>query len=99
MNKDDAMVMSRNIRNDIEIFDRALGKDTQIQCVVSSPSGMVFVNTISFGNSDTLIFIGVDTSGIKTQVIQHISQVNVSLRAVPYDKNIQPQKNSIGFTT
>lgn len=44
---------------------------------------------------DIVTFYGIDGDGLKTQLIQHVSQLNVTLRALPRTEDSPPRR--IGF--
>ncbi len=51
---------------------------------------------MGYFDPDLVTFYGSDPAGGKTQLIQHVTQLNVMLRALP--KNVdQPEPNRIGF--
>jgi hypothetical protein len=58
-------------------------------------AGVLKIEGMGFFAPDIITFYGVDGSGQKSQQVQHVSQLNVTLRAV----QVQPDKpaNRIGF--
>ena len=48
-----------------------------------SDHGVIRIEGMGFFGPDILTFYGSDDQGIRTQMIQHVSQLNVTLRALP----------------
>lgn len=59
-------------------------------------AGILQIEGLGFYDPDILTFYGVDQDGLKTQLVQHISQLNVVLRAVPKRAEAEPPRR-IGF--
>jgi len=59
-------------------------------------SGVLRIEGIGFFDPDIITFYGRDEGGAKTQLIQHVSQLSVTLRAVPKLSNEDPPRR-IGF--
>lgn len=51
---------------------------------------------MGYYDPDIVTFYGSDPAGGRTQLVQHVSQLNVMLRAVPKDVE-QAEPNRIGF--
>ena len=61
-----------------------------------SDAGMLHIKGMGFFAPDMITFYGADPSGMKTQLVQHVSQLNVMLRAARKpDEAAAP--NRIGF--
>ena len=59
-------------------------------------AGVIRIEGLGYFDPDIVTFYGTDPSGAKTQLIQHVSQLNVLLRAAPRPKGTEkPQR--IGF--
>lgn len=59
-------------------------------------AGVLRIEGMGYFDPDIVTFYGTDPSGAKTQMIQHVTQMNVLLRAVP--KAVQSaEPNRIGF--
>ena len=58
--------------------------------------GVLRIEGMGYFDPDIVTFYGTDGSGARTQLIQHVSQLNVMLRALPKPKE-QSQANRIGF--
>lgn len=59
-------------------------------------AGVVRIEGIGYMDPDILSFYGRDEEGLKTQLIQHVSQLSVVLRAVPKIAPEAPPRR-IGF--
>ena len=60
------------------------------------PSGILRIQGVGFHAPDLVTFSGVNEAGEMMQAIQHISQLNVMLRAMPRPVD-QPTPERIGF--
>lgn len=61
-----------------------------------SQAGVLKIEGLGFFEPDLLTFYGRDEEGMKTQLIQHVSQLSVMLRAVPKSAPESPPTR-IGF--
>ena len=61
-----------------------------------SEAGVLRIEGIGWFDPDLLAFYGRDEDGLKTQLIQHVSQLSVILRAVPKTLPEEPPRR-IGF--
>lgn len=61
-----------------------------------SDAGVLRIDGLGYFDPDLVTFLGVDEDGAKTQLIQHVSQLNVILRAVPKVTTQAPARR-IGF--
>lgn len=59
-------------------------------------TGVLRIEGIGFAEPDIISFYGSDESGAKTQLIQHVSQLSVTLRAVAKTSTEDPPRR-IGF--
>jgi hypothetical protein len=59
-------------------------------------AGVLRIEGIGFFDPDIITFYGRDDDGAKTQLIQHVSQLSVTLRAVPKNGEDEPPRR-IGF--
>jgi hypothetical protein len=59
-------------------------------------AGVLRIEGIGYFEPDILTFYGSDEDGLKTQLIQHVSQLNVILRALPKEPS-RPEPMRIGF--
>lgn len=61
-----------------------------------SEAGILKIEGLGFFEPDLLTFYGRDDDGMKTQLVQHVSQLSVMLRAVPKSRPEEPATR-IGF--
>lgn len=61
-----------------------------------SDAGVLTIEGVGYFEPDILTFYGRDEAGMKTQLIQHVSQLSVLLRAVPKAQPEEPARR-IGF--
>jgi len=59
-------------------------------------AGVLQIEGVGFYDPDILTFYGRDEDGLRTQLVQHVSQLNVVLRAVPSRATEEPPRR-IGF--
>ena len=59
-----------------------------------SDAGTLHIKGIGYFSPDIVTFYGVDQNGTKTQLVQHVSQLNVMLKAMP---KIHDKAERIGF--
>jgi hypothetical protein len=59
-------------------------------------AGVLSIEGVGFFDPDLVTFYGRDEDGLKTQLIQHVTQLNVILRAVPKETPDEPPRR-IGF--
>jgi hypothetical protein len=59
-------------------------------------AGVLRIEGIGYFDPDIVTFYGTDDIGAKTQLIQHVSQLSVTLRAVPKENEEDPPRR-IGF--
>ena len=59
-------------------------------------AGVLRIDGIGFFAPDLITFYGADQHGIRTQLVQHVSQLNVMLRALPRE-NETAEPRRIGF--
>ncbi|MFT4960086.1 MAG: hypothetical protein ACI92Z_001163 [Paracoccaceae bacterium] len=59
-------------------------------------AGVLRIEGMGYFDPDIVTFYGSDDMGTKTQLIQHVSQLNVMLRALPKPKE-SPMPSRIGF--
>lgn len=63
---------------------------------VGGDAGVLRIEGMGYFDPDVITFYGTDATGAKTQLIQHVSQLNVMLRTLPKQAD-QPEPNRIGF--
>ncbi|GGH35147.1 hypothetical protein SAMN05444007_10857 [Cribrihabitans marinus] len=59
-------------------------------------AGVMRIEGMGFFDPDIITFYGNDATGARTQLVQHVSQLNVMLRALPKPVGDKPA-NRIGF--
>lgn len=59
-------------------------------------AGVLRIEGMGYFDPDIVTFYGIDTTGVRTQLIQHVSQLNVLLRALPKPSDDAPATR-IGF--
>ncbi|MEP5761934.1 MAG: DUF6173 family protein [Litoreibacter sp.] len=81
----------------IKNFEEKLDNNHEVAMgFTGGDAGVMKIEGIGFYAPDIITFYGSDPSGIRTQQIQHVSQLNVLLRALPKEVD-QPEPNRIGF--
>ena len=85
--------MVQYIRN----FEATLNPDEEVAMgFVGSDAGVVHIEGLGYYDPDILTFYGRDEDGMKTQLVQHVTQLSVMLRAVPKSLPEIPARR-IGF--
>ena len=81
----------------IQNFEKQLDNEHEIAMgFVGSETGVMRIEGLGFFDPDIVTFYGTDASGGRMQLIQHVSQLNVALRALPIPKPEEPPRR-IGF--
>ena len=60
-------------------------------------SGVMRIEGIGFFDPDVVTFYGIDEAGSKAQLVQHVTQLNVMLRALPRSTPEEEPPRRIGF--
>jgi len=80
----------------LENFEQQLDAEHEVAMgFTGSEAGVMRIEGLGFFGPDILTFYGTDMTGTNTQMIQHVSQLNVTLRAVP--KRADRPAQRIGF--
>jgi hypothetical protein len=81
----------------IQNFEKQLDNDHEVGLgLTGGNAGVIRIEGLGYFDPDIITYYGVNEAGAKTQLIQHVSQLNVSLVASP--KHIdQPEPRRIGF--
>ncbi|PSL20961.1 DUF6173 family protein [Shimia abyssi] len=81
----------------IQNFEKQLDNEHEVAMgFTGGHAGALRIEGMGYFDPDLVTFYGTDSSGVKTQLVQHISQLNVMLRALP--KQIETaEPNRIGF--
>ena len=77
----------------IQNFEKTLDNT---QAFAGDSSGVIKIEGMGYYNPDIVTFYGLDPSGTKTQLVQHVTQLSVMLRALPKDVEAE-EPNRIGF--
>jgi len=81
----------------IQNFEEQLDDEHEIAMgFTGGDVGVVRIEGLGFFDPDIVTFYGTDQLGTKTQLIQHVTQLNVMLRALPKQSG-QPEPTRIGF--
>ena len=81
----------------IKNFEEQLDNDQEVAMgFTGGDAGVMRIEGMGYYAPDILTFYGSDPTGTKTQQVQHVSQLNVMLRALPKEVD-QPEPNRIGF--
>jgi len=68
----------------IRNFEKQLDSEQEIAMgFASDESGVLRIEGLGYFDPDIISFYGRDETGAKTQLIQHVTQLSVTLRAVP----------------
>ena len=79
----------------IQKFEEGLDGDHEVGLgITGSEQGTMTIQGMGFFAPDIVTFYGVDQGGTKTQLIQHVTQLSVMLKAAP---KIHPEPVRIGF--
>ena len=81
----------------IQNFEKQLDNDHEVGLgLAGGMTGVIKIEGLGYYDPDIVTYYGMNESGARTQLIQHVSQMNVTLVASP--KHIdQPEPNRIGF--
>ena len=81
----------------IQNFEKQLDADHEVAMgFTGSSAGTLRIEGLGFYDPDIVTFYGSNESGARTQLIQHVSQLNVMLMALPKPTE-QAEPNRIGF--
>lgn len=81
----------------LKAFEETLDDDhVSAMGFAGGPSGTLRIQGVGFSAPDLVTFSGVDKDGNAMQALQHVSQLNVLLRAIPKPAD-QPKPERIGF--
>ncbi|WP_323784811.1 DUF6173 family protein [Thalassovita sp.] len=81
----------------IQNFEQTLDNEHEIAMgFAGGDAGVLRIEGLGFFDPDIVTFYGTDDFGLKTQLIQHVSQLSVILRALPKEpEQVEPKR--IGF--
>ena len=81
----------------IQNFEEQLDNTHEVAIgFTGTDAGVLRIEGIGFYDPDIVSFYGTDRQGAKTQLIQHVSQLNVMLRALPRENDTKAPTR-IGF--
>ena len=81
----------------IKNFEDQLDGDHEVAMgFIGSDAGLLRIEGIGYFDPDIVTFSGVDADGTRTQLIQHVSQLNVILRALRAEPEAMEARR-IGF--
>lgn len=81
----------------IQNFEEQLDNEHEVAMgFTGSDAGVLRIEGIGYFDPDIVTFYGTDSTGAKTQLVQHVSQLNVILRAMPREKG-EDEPYRIGF--
>ncbi|MCA8867711.1 MAG: hypothetical protein KDA67_03605 [Rhodobacteraceae bacterium] len=81
----------------IQNFEEQLDADHEVAMgFAGGDMGVLRIQGIGFFAPDILTFYGADMTGARTQLVQHVGQLNVMLRAAPKEEESE-HANRIGF--
>ena len=81
----------------IQNFEEQLDNEHEVAIgFTGGDAGVLRIEGIGFFDPDIVTFHGTDQNGAKTQLVQHVSQLNVLLRALPSPKD-RTEPSRIGF--
>jgi hypothetical protein len=79
-------------------FEEQLDKDHEVAMgFTGSSAGVLRIEGLGFFDPDIITFYGADEDGSKMQLIQHVTQLNVALRAVSKAAPPEAPPRRIGF--
>ena len=81
----------------IQNFEKTLDNEHEVAMgFTGGEAGILRIEGMGYFDPDIVTFYGSDALGTKTQLIQHVSQLNVILRALPKQAD-EAAPNRIGF--
>ena len=81
----------------IQNFEKQLDQEHEVAIgVTDSGAGVLRIEGIGYFDPDIVTFYGSDGTGAKMQLIQHVTQLSVALRAMPKLREA-PEPRRIGF--
>ncbi len=81
----------------IQNFEKTLDKDQEVAMgFTDTGAGVLRIEGLGFFDPDIVTFYGQDQTGARTQLVQHVTQLNVLLRALPKPDE-EDEARRIGF--
>lgn len=82
----------------IQNFEKQLDATHEVAIgFTGGDAGALRIEGMGYFDPDIVTFYGSDPMGIKTQLVQHVSQLNVMLRALPKTTDEETPATRIGF--
>jgi len=82
----------------IQNFEEQLDNEHEVAMgFAGGDVGVLRIEGIGYFEPDMVTFYGTDDEGTRTQLIQHVSQLNVMLQAMPREEPDDTPPNRIGF--
>ncbi|MCT4610881.1 MAG: DUF6173 family protein [Pelagimonas sp.] len=82
----------------IQKFEETLDDEHEVAMgMTGGDAGVLRIEGMGYFDPDIITFYGSDPSGARTQLVQHVSQLNVMLRAMPKAVPQAPEPRRIGF--
>ncbi|MFY0618410.1 DUF6173 family protein [Shimia sp.] len=82
----------------IENFEKQLDEEHEVAMgFAGGDAGVLRIEGMGYFDPDIVTFYGSDSNGIKTQLVQHVSQLSVILRALPKQTASATAPSRIGF--
>jgi len=81
----------------IKNFEEQLDNEQEVAMgFTGGDAGVLRIEGLGYFDPDIVTFYGSDQAGAKTQLVQHVTQLNVMLRALPKEVS-RKEPNRIGF--
>lgn len=81
----------------IQNFEEQLDEEHEVAVgLAGGMTGVLRIEGIGYFDPDIVTFYGVDQNGLRTQLIQHVSQLSVTLRAMPKEA-FEDEPRRVGF--
>ncbi len=82
----------------INEFEATLVREQQAGVRLATFGNQVFsIENITFHNPDIIILVGTSQTGEPVQLVQHVTQVNLLLVAVPRKDDVSKPRRKLGF--
>lgn len=82
----------------IQNFEKQLDSEHEVAMgFTGGDAGVLRIEGMGFFDPDLVTFYGSDSNGVKTQLVQHVTQLNVMFRALPRPKDTTTAPTRIGF--
>lgn len=92
--------MFRNVTDAVTRFQSALRPDEEVGlCFANFGGRAIHVVEIGFLGNWAIEFLGEDSQGDRVTILQHVSQLNLALKAVKVQEGHAPRRVKIGFST